>query len=136
MFAGQNADAPAGPRPTWIRHLAGVLAILLYLAPPVFLPPFQLPLWSSQGETVMSIGQGVYLILSGLIFLPFLSKVSYRHVDILFLIFVPIWCFVVAWRVGWRLAFLPYRDWEARPDEAGRIEQIDDRGTYVLKPSH
>jgi hypothetical protein len=64
----------------------------------------------------------------------FLKKVSYRSVDVLLLLFVPIWPFVVAWRVGWRLAFLPYRDWQPRPDETDRVVPVDDTGTYVLEP--
>jgi hypothetical protein len=59
-------------------------------------------------------------VIGGLLFLPFLPKVSYRRRDWMFISFVPIWGLVVAARVGSRLANLPCKDWPLRPGEGTR----------------
>lgn len=60
----------------------------------------------------------VAYLVPGLIFVPVLDKVSYRSRDWLLISLVPIWGqFVVPFRVGWRLAGLPIRDWPPRPGE-------------------
>lgn len=45
-------------------------------------------------------------------------RVSYRRVDA-FAMLIPFWNLYLMGRLAWRLAYLPYRDWEPRPDEAG-----------------
>ena len=53
--------------------------------------------------------------------LPFFAwvapRVSYRWFDCLFLL-IPIYGLIWAFRMIWRLVFLPYRDWPPRADEA------------------
>jgi hypothetical protein len=62
-----------------------------------------------------------------------LPRVSYRRRDWLVILAVPIWQWVLAFRVGYRLAFLPYRDWQPRPDEVVHARRI--RGARLwLRP--
>lgn len=51
-------------------------------------------------------------------------RVSYRRRDaLLWLVGPGLYIFAV---IAWRLAFLPYRDWTPRPDEASRIRWLRD----------
>lgn len=51
-------------------------------------------------------------------------RVSYRRRDaLLWLVGPGLFIFAV---IAWRLAFLPYRDWTPRPDEASRIRWLRD----------
>ena len=61
--------------------------------------------------------------LVSLIFVPVLRLVSYRRRDWLLLAFVPVWQWVVAYRVGYRAAILPLHDWPPRPDERLRVRR-------------
>ncbi|MBM0260826.1 hypothetical protein [Micromonospora sp. 4G55] len=51
-------------------------------------------------------------------------RASYRRRDaLLWLVGPGIFIFAV---IAWRLAFLPYRDWTPRPDEASRVRWLRD----------
>jgi hypothetical protein len=47
---------------------------------------------------------------------------QYRRRDSLLMALFPFMNFVLAAKVGWRLANLPSRDWRPRPDEPGFVE--------------
>jgi hypothetical protein len=96
-------SAPA-PRPTWQRLLlaAGGLA-LVWVA---------VNLLALTGRTGFFLAAGLQLaIVPGTA-----SRVSYRPVDVLFM-FIPVYNLFFQCRIAWRLAYLPYRDWEPRADE-------------------
>jgi len=50
-------------------------------------------------------------------------RVSYRWFDA-FLVLIPIVGLVLLCRFAWRLAFLPYRDWPPRPEEAAGWRKV------------
>ncbi|AYF30075.1 hypothetical protein CSH63_22010 [Micromonospora tulbaghiae] len=54
----------------------------------------------------------------------FAPRASYRRRDaLLWLVGPGLYIFAV---IAWRLAFLPYRDWKPRPDEASRVRWLRD----------
>ncbi|MER6594598.1 hypothetical protein ABT214_22650 [Micromonospora purpureochromogenes] len=60
---------------------------------------------------------------------------SYRRRDALWWFLPPAGLYIFA-VVGWRVAFLPYRDWTPRPDEASRVSWLRDRqraGLWYLR---
>ena len=73
---------------------------------------------------LMSIGVSVWA----------LPHVGYRRRDWALVLLVPFWGLVVAWRLGWRAASLPYRDWRPRDDELPRVHVLPGIGMYVLAP--
>ena len=51
-------------------------------------------------------------------------RASYRRRDaLLWLVGPGLYIFAI---IAWRLAFLPYRDWKPRPDEASRVRWLRD----------
>jgi hypothetical protein len=65
-------------------------------------------------------------------------RVSYRWFDA-FLLLIPLFGLIYVWRFAWRLAFLPYRDWEPRPDEPARWVKVahpsrPGAGLYLVEP--
>ena len=103
-------------RPDWLRFLVGALAVVACLLPALLLPRGPYFIWPTAWFVAVG-GNEAGLLVAGAIFVPLLPLVSYRRRDWLFISFVPIWGFVVAARVGWRIANLPNRDWPRRPDE-------------------
>ncbi|MGH8940735.1 MAG: hypothetical protein ACRDV2_15515 [Actinomycetes bacterium] len=73
--------------------------------------------WHVVGGLYVNLWTAVLLVIPALLFIPVLRKMSYRRRDWMILAFVPVWAQVVAWKVGWRLANGPVRDWPPRPDE-------------------
>ena len=55
-------------------------------------------------------------------------SVSYRVRDSLIYIILPLGL-LLSFRIFWRVAFLPYRDWQPRPDEIQSWERIENSGT-------
>jgi hypothetical protein len=99
-------------RSAWVRLAAGVAAVVASVvagfASAGLMDLLKLPV----------LALIVAYLVPGLIFLRVLDRVSYRSRDWLLISLVPIWGqFVVPFRVGWRLAGLPIRDWPPRPDE-------------------
>jgi hypothetical protein len=92
------------PRPTWLRLLlaAGGLAVIWTAV----------NLLAHTGRIGLFLAAGLQLaIVPGTA-----SRVSYRPVDVLFM-FIPFYNLYFQCRIAWRLAYLPYRDWEPRADE-------------------
>jgi hypothetical protein len=50
-------------------------------------------------------------------------RISYRRRDWL-LMLVPLYGWYLMFVIGWRLSYLPYRDWSPRPDEAASWQQL------------
>jgi hypothetical protein len=66
------------------------------------------------------------------LFLPVMRLVSYRRRDWVMLALLPIWQWVIAYRIGYRALLLPLRDWSPRPDERLRVRRLDDGERWVL----
>ena len=56
------------------------------------------------------------------IFAVLAPRVSYRWFDCL-LVLVPIYSLFWAFKILWRVSYLPFRDWPPRPDEVSRLSQ-------------
>lgn len=96
-------SAPA-PRPAWLRLLlaAGGLALVWAATNAI----------AHTGRTGLILAVGLLLaIVPGTA-----TRVSYRSVDVVFML-IPFYNLYVQCRIAWRLAYLPYRDWEPRADE-------------------
>jgi hypothetical protein len=72
--------------------------------------------------------------LPGALLLPLFRKVGYRKRDVLFFPLIPIWGSFIAWKVGFRLASLPYRDWPPRRDEYDRCRRLPGSTYHVIVP--
>lgn len=107
-----------------LRTLAGGAAVLVLLLPQVATPHRLVELFETSGSTSPWLWRIVVNALVSLVFLPVLRPVSYRRRDWLVLAFVPIWQWVVAFRIGYRAALLPLRDWAPRPDERLRVLRL------------
>ncbi|MEU8264760.1 hypothetical protein AB0C02_29590 [Micromonospora sp. NPDC048999] len=53
-------------------------------------------------------------------------RASYRCRDALWWFTGPVGGLYIFVVIAWRLAFLPYRDWPPRPDEASRVRRLPD----------
>lgn len=98
--------APSAPRPRWLRLVyatAGVLAVVAAVN-------LAVRLWPVGGLLLALLFQpAVVAVVAPL--------VSYRRVDA-FSMLVPFYNLYLMCRFAWRLAYLPYRDWAPRSDEA------------------
>jgi hypothetical protein len=101
----------------WRRYAASILAEIVLMGPFILLADDDRLRWHVAGGLYLNLWSVLLTVPTSLLFIPFLRAVSYRRRDWLFLAFVPVWGQVVAWKVGWRLAHLPTRDWPPRPDE-------------------
>lgn len=77
------------------------------------------------------VGAAVFLATAVLALLT-LPLVSYRRIDFLIIAFVPVWGWIVTWRLGWRLALLPWRDWQPRYDEVPYTRYVPGTELYML----
>jgi hypothetical protein len=99
------------PRPAWLRLLlaAGGLA-LVWAAVNVV---------GHTGRIGLIVSVGLLLaIVPGTA-----TRVSYRSVDVVFML-IPLYNLYFQCRIAWRLAYLPYRDWEPRFSEAEDWVQV------------
>jgi hypothetical protein len=102
---------PSTQAPKWYwQWLSGLIMTWV-----IYVVPFALPWWKLAWHEYhygpeLALAPGVLLIA---LLAPL---VSYRRIDGL-CVLVPIWGFVVAWKIGARLSKLPYRDWPLRSDE-------------------
>ena len=110
------SERPIPGRPVLLRFACGLLTLIVSTLPVMLLPSGTNFTWPTPWFVVMG-GQELGTLIGGLLFVPLLPLVSYRRRDWLFISFVPFWGFVVAARVGWRLANLPAKDWPLRADE-------------------
>jgi hypothetical protein len=103
-------DAPWRPAPTWRRALLMVAGVA----------PFGvLGLVMAQTVTGAALFLVVHLVAIG-VAAPY---VSYRRRDA-FAMLIPIYNTFLIYRIAWRLAYLPYRDWEPRADEAAHWRRL------------
>ncbi len=113
------------------RVLGGAAAVALLLAPQLLTPDE----WVAASHLDrFGLWRLVANALVSLIFVPLLRLVSYRRRDWLLLAFVPLWQWVVAYRVGHRAAILPLHDWPPRPDERLRVRRLAAGPEWVLAP--
>ena len=82
-------------------------------------------------ETVDLLASG----LPGVLLLPAYHRVGFRRRDVLFFLLLPFWGFVIAWKVGFRLTSLPYRDWPPRPDESAPARIVPGTPFHVMLPA-
>ena len=113
-----DARVESAERRLWRRYAGGILAEVVLMGPVVFLADDDRLRRHVGGGLYVNLWSALLLSVPAILFIPFLRWVSYRRRDWLFLAFVPVWAQVVAWKVGWRLAHLPTRDWPPRPDES------------------
>lgn len=70
-----------------------------------------------QGVTKATDAITPFIVLSFLVLYAVLArKVSYRWFDTFFQL-IPIYGISWPFRIAWRVAYLPHRDWSPRPDE-------------------
>lgn len=103
--------APSAPRPRWLRlvfAVAGVLVVFGTVSVAARLPPFGLFVGALLQIAVVAIVAPL---------------VSYRRMDA-FAMLIPFYNVYLSCRMAWRLAYLPYRDWEPRPDEAEAWQRL------------
>ncbi len=133
---------PAGPgsrsRNRWrtcrfylLRVLGGAGAVVLLALPQVVMPHTWI---AASGLARFGLWRVAASALVSLLLVPVLRLVSYRRRDWLVLAFVPGWQYVLAWRIGYRAALLPLRDWTPRPDERLRARRLRRGGLWVLPP--
>lgn len=113
------------------RVLAGLGAVAVLVLPQVAMPQHWLSVTGLDHHGLWRVPVNA---LVALIFVPVLRMVSYRRRDWLVLAFVPVLQYVVAFRVGYRAALLPLRDWPARADERLRVRRVTRGGLWVLMP--
>jgi hypothetical protein len=109
----------------WLTAVGcGPLIVQLAVADPVLRH-----LLSDDAEALASAQQvtAVVLLVSQFaVFAWLCPKVSYRWFDCLMLGIPIAGQLIWAPRILWRIAYLPYRDWQPRPDEARGWVQISD----------
>ena len=113
------------------RVLGGAAAVALLLVPQLLMPDD----WVAASHLGrFGLWRLVANALVSLIFVPVLRLVSYRRRDWLQLAFVPVWQWVVAYRIGYRASILPRHDWPPRPDERLRVRRLAAGPEWVLTP--
>ena len=134
--AGSGVSSSPAGRPRWLRHVSAAVFVVLDLA--IFLAVHELARRHGLPEERWFVADTVDLVASGLagvLLLPAYYRVSFRKRDVLFFLLLPFWGIVIAWKVGFRLASLPYRDWPPRPDEDARTQIVPGTAFYVLLPA-
>lgn len=122
-------------RPRWLCQLVAAafvgLDVAIFFAVRGWVDSQDLPFatWFVEDSLVL-LGSA----LPGILLLPFYRRVSFRRRDVLFFALLPLWGFVIAWKVGFRLTSLPYRDWPPRPDEYPRTRWIPNSTFHVVVP--
>lgn len=114
-----------------LRLLGGSGAVALLMLPQVVMPHAWI---ADSGLSRFGLWRVVASALVSLLLVPVLRLVSYRRRDWLVLAFVPGWQYVLAWRIGYRAALLPLRDWTPRPDERLRARRLRRGQLWVLLP--
>lgn len=114
---GDLSMAPPQVRQTWLRVLL-TIAIVIVGAVPAYVA-------SRLVEASAGVPWGDYAGIA--VQWPLLgwlaSRVSYRWRDVLFML-IPFYGLYWLFMIAWRLAYLPYRDWLPRPDEAASWVQV------------
>lgn len=81
---------------------------------------------------VEDLRRTVSMAVPGLVLLPAYRRVSFRRRDVLFFALVPFWGWVIAWKVGYRLAALPYRDRVPRSEEYPFCRRVPGTSYHVV----
>ena len=123
---------PARPMPhawtRWTMALASLTVADGWLA----IDDRTAPAWHLPGGVEIYPLAAAWQLVSIGICVSALPHVGYRRRDWALVLLVPFWGLVVAWRLGWRAAALPYRDWGPRDDELPRVRILPGTGMYVL----
>jgi hypothetical protein len=114
-----------------LRVLGGAGAVVLLALPQVVMPRAWVADSGLAGHQLWRVAASA---LVSLLLVPVLRLVSYRRRDWLVLAFVPVLQYVLAWRIGYRAALLPLRDWTPRPDERLRARRLRRGALWVLLP--
>lgn len=129
---GGLTSLPTG-RPSWLRHVVAAGFVVLDVA--IFLAVHELARRLGLSESRWFVAETVDLLASGIpgvLLLPAYRRVSFRKRDLLFFLLLPFWGIVIAWKVGFRLASLPYRDWPPRPEEEARTQIVPGTTFHVV----
>ncbi|HSE08271.1 MAG TPA: hypothetical protein VLB29_06370 [Nocardioidaceae bacterium] len=122
-------------RPRWSCHLVAAGFVTLDVA--IFLATRE---WTSSLDLAAAqwlLEDSLTLLgsaLPGILLLPAYRRVSFRRRDVLFFALLPLWGFVIAWKVGFRLTSLPYRDWSPRLEEYPRTRWVPGSAFHVVPP--
>jgi hypothetical protein len=139
QWPAQWTADPAGPSwPSWptpprSKAARVWLTLAIVLGPPILffvgavavLSAIQPGEYTTQAEYDQAVDGVANLIQGGLMLAYFVAyasmapKVSFRWFDAFFLL-VPIYGWVFQFRIAYRMAFLPHRDWALRPEEMAR----------------
>jgi hypothetical protein len=122
-------------RPRWLCHAVAAGFVVLDLA--IFLVVNELA-HRRAPEARWFVADTVDLLaggLPGVLLLPAYRRVSFRKRDVLFFLLLPFWGLVIAWKVGFRLTSLPYRDWPPRPDQEARTHIVPGTPFHVALPA-
>lgn len=134
--AGSELSSLPARRPRWLRHVVAAGFVVLDLA--IVLAVHELARRLALPEEPWFVAETVDLLASGLpgvLLLPAYRRVGFRQRDVLFFLLLPFWGFVIAWKVGFRLTALPYRDWPPRPDEDARTQIVPSTPFHVVLPA-
>lgn len=119
-----EAERPPASKP--LRTLRAISLYLLFFAGPYVADRI---LQRSRGYTEVSaladFTQVALLLGAGVVFLILsVRHVSYRPRDV-WIFLIPLYGYLWAMKIVWRVAYLPYRDWPPRTDESERLVRID-----------
>lgn len=134
--AGSELSVLPARRPRWLRHVVAAGFVVLDLA--IVLAVHELARRLALPDAPWFVAESVDLLASGLpgvLLLPAYRRVDYRRRDVLFFLLLPFWGLVIAWKVGFRLTSLPYRDWPPRPDEDARTRIVPGTPFHVVLPA-
>ena len=131
--------APFAPGPRSVRSrvtITTVLWVVLTAGPTVLADTlFRSPTAEGTGWSI-DPGSTLAVLLPLPVFALLAPRVSYRWFDCLFLL-IPFYSLVWSFKILWRAAYLPFRDWTPRPDEVARCDPPPDGsgGVYTLDPA-
>ena len=124
-------------RPRWLCHVAAAtfvaVTVVVGYGGRDLARTSWLGEWLEEGPA-SDLLEAMPMTLVGVLLLPAFGRVSFRKRDWLFFFLVPLWGLVIAWKVGFRLTSLPYRDWPPRPDEVDRARRVPGTMYHVVLP--
>jgi hypothetical protein len=132
VLSDEEVAALPRRRPRWVCHL--VAAVFLVADAAFYLGVRD---WTDRAGSrldpwYVEDARSLFLVVPGLLLLPVYRRVSFRRRDALFFLLVPAWGLVIAWKAGFRLTSLPYRDWPPRPDERPLSRSIPRTSYHVV----
>jgi hypothetical protein len=124
----------------WLTAVGGgPLVVQLAVVDPLLLQLLDDAVALARAQQIASV---VLLVSQFAVFAWLCPKVSYRWFDCLMLAIPIVGQLMWAPRILWRIAYLPYRDWQPRPDEARSWVRSSDPTqagqppVYVAQPRH